>query len=319
MIRILNAEPQGYSDKARKIITNLGELVDGPLTRAELLSQISNFEVLIIRLSHQVDRQIIQAGKRLKAIVTATTGLDHIDVDYAQENGISVLSLQGETEFLRTINATAEHTWALLLALLRRIPWAFSSVQNGNWDRDAFRGRELDGKRLGLVGLGRVGSKVAQFGLAFGMKVLAFDPYATNWAAGVDRCASMAELLSSSDVLSIHVQFSSDTAGMINDAELAMLPDNVILVNTSRAEVVDEKALVRALQSDRLAGAALDFLPAERNVVERQASPLLAYSRRHDNLLITPHLAGATFESMEKTEIFMTKKLAQFIKDSKAW
>lgn len=316
MIRILNAEPKGYSDQARNILNEVGELVDDPITRDELISQIPDFEVLIVRLSHQVDQQVIQAGKRLKAIVTATTGLDHIDIEYAQENGIAVLSLQGETEFLRTIKATAEHTWALLLALLRRIPWAFNSVQNGHWDRDAFRGLELDGKQLGLLGLGRVGKIVAAYGQVFGMRVGAYDPDTEDWEDHVYQYQSLNELLKNSQILSIHIPLNHETKGLIGKPELVTLPRGALLVNTSRGEIIDETALVTALENKHLAGAALDFLPTERNEVKRQASPLLAYARRHDNLLITPHLAGATFESMEKTEIFMAKKLAQFIKES---
>lgn len=316
MIRILNAEPKGYSDQARNILNEVGELVDDPITRDELISQIPDFEVLIVRLSHQVDEQVLQAGKRLKAIVTATTGLDHVDIEYAQENGIAVLSLQGETEFLRTIKATAEHTWALLLALLRRIPWAFTSVQNGHWDRDAFRGLELDGKQLGLLGLGRVGKIVAAYGQVFGMSVGAYDPDNEEWEDHVYQYRSRKELLKNSQILSIHVPLNHETKGLIGKLELATLPRGSLLVNTSRGEIIDETALVTALENKHLAGAALDFLPTERNEVKRQASPLLAYARGHDNLLITPHLAGATFESMEKTEIFMAKKLAQFIKDS---
>lgn len=313
MIRILNVEPLGYSDHARSILRSLGELIEEPLDRKGLLSNLPGYDVLIVRLAHQIDRQIIDAGLRLKAIVTATTGLDHIDVAYARSRGIAVLSLQGETEFLYRVSATAEHTWALLLSLLRRIPAAFSSVRNGQWDRDSYRGHELDGRRLGLVGMGRVGRKVARYGLAFSMGVAAFDPYATDWLEGVERCTSLTELLKRTDVLSLHVPLNNETTSLIEEKKLACLPAGAVLVNTSRGEVVDEHALLQALKNGRLAGAALDFLPGERDPERRKSSPLLAYARAHDNLLITPHIAGATLESMEKTEIFMAQKLASFI------
>src|SRR6185295_17876891 len=117
----------------------------------------------------------------LKVIVTAATGVDHIDTDYATARGIEVLSLRGESEFLESVSASAEHTWALLLALVRRIPQAFASVQRGEWNRDLFRGHELKDKRLGIVGLGRVGRKVAIYARAFGMRTAAYDPYAQRW------------------------------------------------------------------------------------------------------------------------------------------
>ena len=159
MISILNAEPRGYCEEARAILKGLGQLTERELSRAELLAQLPGYDALIVRLAHQIDQEVVDRGKGLKAIVTATTGLDHINVEYAQQKGIAVLSLRGETAFLNTVSATAEHTWALLLALLRRIPAAFASVRAGQWDRDHFRGSELDGKRLGLVGLGRHGVK----------------------------------------------------------------------------------------------------------------------------------------------------------------
>ena len=313
MIRILNAEPLGYCDEARSILTQLGELVEAPLNRSELLSRLLDYDVLIVRLAHQIDREVIDAGCRLKAIVTATTGLDHIDVDYAQSRGVAVLSLKGETEFLRTVSATAEHTWALLLALLRHIPQAFSAVQAGGWDRDAFRGHQLDGKRLGIIGLGRIGRKVARYGLVFCMDVAAYDPYAAEWVKGVARLSELSDLLRHSDVLSLHVPVNEETIGVIGAGELALLPPEAVLINTSRGELIDETALVHALENGYLAGAALDVIAHEREPEQRQESPLLAYARTHENLLITPHIAGATHESMAKTEAFMAHKLATFL------
>lgn len=310
MIHILNAEPYGYCQAARKIMQGIGAYEENSLNRYSLLACLGTYNVLITRLGFQIDREMIDAGRNLSFIVTATTGLDHIDLEYARQRGITVLSLRGETEFLRTISATAEHTWGLLLALLRHIPQAFSSVIAGDWRRDSFRGHELEGHRLGILGLGRIGSKVATYGIAFGMKIFAYDPYRVDWMEdGVERCESLGALAANSDVLSLHIPLKSETIGLISTAQFKLLPPQALLVNTSRAEIVDQEALLTALEEDILAGAALDFIPAERDPCQRQSSPLLAYARTHDNLLITPHLGGATFESMAKTEIFMAKKL----------
>ena len=313
MIRILNAEPLDYCDEARAILNQLGQVVEAPLTRTELLSQLSDYDVLVVRLAHQINSEVIDAGHCLKVIVTATTGLDHIDVAYANSEGITVLSLCGETEFLRTVSATAEHTWALLLALLRRIPGAFASVQEGEWNRDAFRGRELDSKRVGLVGLGRIGRKVARYGLAFGMTIHAHDPYTDDWLDDVIREPDLAALLHQSDVLSLHIPLNDETEGLISAEELALLPAGAVLVNTSRGDLIDEAGLVAALESGHLSGAALDVITHERQPEQRQQSLLLAYARTHDNLLITPHIGGATDESMAKTEVFMARKLVAFL------
>jgi D-3-phosphoglycerate dehydrogenase len=261
-------------------------------------------------LAHKIDREVIDAGSHLKTIVTATTGLDHIDVDYASSRGIIVLSLQGESEFLQNINATAEHTWALLLALVRRIPQAFLSVRAGEWDRDRSWGNELKGKFLGIIGLGRIGRMVARYGIAFGTAVAAFDPHAKDWMDGVNRQSNLSDLLRSSDIISLHVPLNDETVGMIGAGELALLHPGAVLVNTSRGEVVDEASLVQALQKRALAGAALDVICSELDQAKWRSSPLMAYASTHENLLITPHIGGATHESLSKTEVFMARKLA---------
>lgn len=312
-LRILNVEPRGYSAEARAVLAAQGELVERELSRAELLAALADFDVLIVRLGQRVDRELLEAGPRLLAVVSATTGLDHVDESAARERGVAVLSLRGEVEFLRGVSATAEHAFALLLALERKIVPAAASVAAGRWERDPFRGRELRGRRLGIVGLGRLGRQVARFGLAFGMRVGAQDPYAREWLDGVERYPTLDALLAESDVLTLHVPLCEETRGLIGRRELARLPAGAVLVNTSRGEVVDEEALVVALQSGRLAGAALDVVQHERSPALRHGGTLLSYAKLHENCLVTPHIGGATHESMAATELFMARKLAAFI------
>ncbi|MBU4277690.1 MAG: hydroxyacid dehydrogenase [Proteobacteria bacterium] len=312
MLRILNIEPQDYSDAARRVLQGLGELVEEPLGRDQLPAGLPGFQVLITRLGHKIDGEVLRAGRDLRCVVSATTGLDHIDLEAAADLGIKVLSLRGEWEFLETVTATAEHTWGLLLALVRRLPAAFDSVRRGEWDRDAFKGRELLDKTLGCVGLGRLGRRVAAYGQAFGMKVAAYDPDPIKWVEGVSRAASLEELLPQCQVLSLHPPLNPHTVGMIGAAQLALLPPGAWLINTARGPLVDEDALLAALESGRLGGAALDVLAHEKGKTP-PPSPLLDYARTNDNLIITPHLAGATQESMAKTELFMAGKLAAWL------
>jgi len=312
-LKILNAEPEGYSARARAALERVARVHEEDCDRARLLGLIGDFDAVIVRLRNQVDREVLDAAPRLRAVSSATTGLDHIDLEHAARRGVEVLSLRGETEFLRTIAATAEHTWALLLALIRRIPAASRHVEDGGWDRDRFRGRELYGKRLGVLGLGRLGSKVARFGLAFGMEVIACDPHPAEWMEGVDRAQSLDDLLRVTDVLSIHVPLDDETAGMIGKKEIGLLPSGAVIVNTSRGQIIDEPSLVEALREGRLAGAALDVLADERAEVPGAAPAAVRYAREHANLLITPHIGGATVESMERTEVFMAEKLTDFL------
>jgi D-3-phosphoglycerate dehydrogenase / 2-oxoglutarate reductase len=311
-LKILNAEPENYSAEAAAVLARLGSLANGPFDRAGLLAALPDVDVLIVRLAHRIDREALDRATRLKAIVSATTGLDHIDVEYARTKGVAVLSLRGEVEFLRSIPATAEHTWALLLALVRNLPAATRSVLDGAWERDRFKGHDLSGRRLGVLGFGRIGEKVAVYGNAFGMRVLAFDTQPKHWPDYVKPMASQADLLGQSQVLSVHVPLVPETTNLIGAQELARLPEGALLVNTSRGQVIDEAALVRALESGRLAGTAVDVLAEERSE-GLMDSPLIRYARTHTNVLITPHIGGATYESMAATEIFMAQKLKKFL------
>ena len=310
-VRILNAEPKGYSPKAREILATLGEVTEKPFDRAGLLEAVAECEVLIARFGHAMDKELFAAASGLRALVSATTGLDHIDLEAAAGCGVTVLSLQGETEFLEEMSATAELTWGLLLAVLRHIPEAAQSVKEGGWDRDAFRGNELRGKRLGILGLGRLGHMVAGYGRAFGMSMAAYDPYASDWPMGVEIRSAVEDLMEDAQVLSLHASLNDETRGLIDGEMLARLPAGAILINTSRGAVVDEPALLAALDSGHLAGAGLDVVADELSGGPSQA--LLAYARDHDNLIITPHMGGATVESMEKAEVFMAQKLARFL------
>jgi len=313
-IRILNVEPDGFSPRARSILEQVGELTEVNLSRSELLARLADYEVLIVRFRHKIDRAMIDAGRRLKVIVTAATGVDHIDTDYATARGIEVLSLRGEYEFLESVSASAEHSWALLLALMRRIPQAFASVRSGEWDRDRFRGHDLCDKRLAILGLGRVGRKVAAYGRAFGMHVAAYDPNAQCWVPGVERRNSIADLFGGRDVISIHVSLIPDTIKLVRREHLSLLSSGSVLINTARGEVVDEAALLESLEAGHLAGAAVDVISGENTNGGVAENRLIAYARAHDNLLITPHIGGATYESMAKTEVFMASKLARFVK-----
>jgi len=307
-VRILNAEPENYCDEARAILEGLGELVERPVTQARLAGVAGEFDVLIVRLGLRVTRDVLEAD-RLQTVVTATTGLDHVDLQAAAECSVTVLSLKGEQAFLRTIPATAEHTWAMLLALVRQIPWAFGNVLDGGWDRDRFKGRDLFGRRLGILGLGRLGEKVAGYGLAFGMRVAAYDPYRAGWVDRVDRAETIEALLDRADFLCIHLPLNEETEGMLTGRLLGLLPAGARVVNTSRGAILDEAALAKLLEQGHIAGAAVDVLANEQPDDLRRRSPLLQYAGRHDNLLITPHIGGATFDSMRMTEVFMAEKL----------
>ncbi|MAT42548.1 MAG: hypothetical protein CL609_09420 [Anaerolineaceae bacterium] len=306
-LRILNAEPDSYCKEAEAILRSLGSVDFKSLNREQLLNCIADYDVLIVRLGFQINREVFLKAKKLKTIVTATTGLDHIDLAAAKEFGVTVLSLRGEVDFLRSIPATAELTWGLLLNITRNLPQAYFSVLNGRWDREAFRGFDLAGKKLGILGLGRIGEKIARYGLAFDMQVRMFDIDKTKTAPGVKSMDTMQDLFAWADIISIHVPLNETTQNLVGMNELSQM-ENGYLINTARGDVLNEQDLILALEKGHLRGAAVDVIQDERGL-ENNPSPLINYAKSHSNLIITPHIGGASFDSMASTEIFMANKL----------
>lgn len=312
--RILVSESAGFDPGAAAVLRDVGDLQLADLDRPGLLRAIPRADVLWVRLRHRIDAPVLDAAPRLRAIATPTTGLNHIDLEAAEAHDVRVVSLRGEAGFLRDVRATAEHTIGLMLALLRRLPAAHAHVVAGGWDRDRFRGRELHGATVGLVGLGRLGRIVAGYLTAFDARVLAADPYVAPGAgpAGV-ALVPLDVLLREADVVSVHAAYGPETHGLIGRRELALLREGAWLVNTARGELVDEDALLDALRDGRLAGAALDVLADEHAGPASAERPLVAYARAHDNLVLTPHVGGCTHESMAKTERFLAGRVASLL------
>lgn len=315
-IKILNAEPSGYSPQAKKILRSIGPVTECSPNRKQLLKLLQAYDVLIVRLKFQIDREMINAGKKLKVIVSATTGLDHIDVDYVRRRGIKILSLKGKKEFLKTVPATAEHTWALVLALMRRIPEAAEAVKKGHWNRDRLRGHDLAGKRLGIIGFGRIGKKVAAYGKVFGMEIRFWDPKQVSHPSYAIRQRTLNQLMKKSDVLCIHAALTGTSKKMISGSLLKLLPKGAYVINTARGEILGASALLKFLRQKKLGGAALDVIPGERAPGNKQRKALLAYAKKNSNLILTPHIGGATVESMTKTEVFMAERLKILIQKS---
>lgn len=311
---IIVTESRGFSPAAAGMLEALGTLRMADIhDRDELLSAAAEATVLWIRLRHRIDPEVLSAGTNLRCIVTPTTGLNHIDAEAAITRGTTILSLRGETEFLRNVRATAEHTIALMLGLLRRLPSAAANAASGYWDRDSFRGRELYGKTVGLVGYGRVGRLVARYLSAFDCKVLVTDPALSpaDLEPGIGL-VSLKEILGRADIVSIHASYSPESHRFFGKAEIDAMRTGAWLVNTARGELVDSTAIAAALARGHIAGAALDVLDGEL-AVKPIENPLIDYARTHENLLLTPHIGGCTIESMEKTECFMAQRLREFL------
>jgi len=307
--RILITESSEFSLVALERLSGHEVRREDLALRSDLLAGIGDAEVLWVRLRHRIDEEVFSAAPALRYVVTPTTGLNHIDLEAAESRGIHVLSLKGEEAFLRDVRATAELTIGLMLSLLRRLPGAIRHVVDGGWNRDLFRGGELMGCPVGIVGYGRLGRIVGRYLLAFGAEVVATDPHVSTgeFDAGIEP-VPLDRLLAGSRVVTLHVNLDEATRGFFGAGEIGALRGGALLVNTSRGELVDEAALLAALETGAIAGAALDVLAGEHPAVARD-HPLVRHAAANDNLLITPHLGGATAESMHKTEIHMADLL----------
>ncbi|MDQ0423280.1 D-3-phosphoglycerate dehydrogenase [Peteryoungia aggregata LMG 23059] len=316
-MKVVNAESLAYPAEARALLASLGEVVELDGERSLLIHEASDADILIVRLGNQIDNEVLSACRKLRVIVSATTGLNHVDVEEASRRGIVLISLKGDLAFLESVTATAEHAWGLLLSLARHQLASSRSVVEGEWDRDRFKGTQLSGKTIGILGLGRLGRMVAEYARAFRMNVLFCDPHVHGEVEG-GRKVEMLDLFEMSDVVSVHASFSESNRRIVNADCFSRMKSTAFFINTARGELVDEQALLHALEQNRIAGAALDVLDAEAGKSHAwfHDHPLVRYSRLNENLVITPHIGGATAESMKNAEIHVVKKLMDFLSAS---
>ena len=274
----------------------------GPLPTAE---ELLGIEGLAIRSRTKVDRELLALVPSLKVVVTATSGFDHIDLEACEEHGVKVM-------FTPEANAAsaAELTWTLMLAVSRKLIDAHKSVKAGDWRRESHMGRQLEGKTYGIVGLGRIGSRVARIAQAFGMKTIAFDPYKEDEHFERIGCQrfSLEELFMLSDCVSIHVPASDETKGMIHRYLLDAANRSLILVNTSRGTVIPEQDLHEALTLSWIAGAGLD-------VFEREPLPRHSMLLGLPNVVMTPHIGATTTEAFARASWDAAEKLSTFALD----
>lgn len=319
-MRVLNLEPSDFSAEAIRVIESCASYRELPkcLTRddAAFWEEVASADVIWTRLGFRIDREMVQRALRLKVVASPTTGLNHIDVTACKEKGVTVLSLVDTKAGLSAITATAELTFGLLLEAMRHMGPAQQSVREGSWDRDRFKGRQLSGQRLGVVGLGRLGRMVAAYAHAFRMETVFHDSRddAALQPEPFVRRVSLEDLVTSCDVVSLHASYSPENDRMFSSGLLSRMKRTAWLINTARGELVDEAALLEALQTGRIGGAALDVLSGETTPGRIGMShPLIEYANKSSNLIITPHIGGACTDAMAATEILIAIKLSEFL------
>ena len=299
MYKILVSDP--ISPDGLKNLTDHSDFnvdIQTDLNETELAEIIPNYEGLIVRSQTQVTSNIIAAAPNLKVIARAGVGVDNIDVEAATKHGVIVINAPDGN----TISAT-EHSMAMILSMARNVPQAHQSLKNGKWDRKAYRGTELYNKTLGVIGAGRIGIGVAKRAQSFGMNILAFDPYLSEDKAkelNVTR-ATVDEIAEQADFVTVHTPLTPKTRGIVDKAFFEKAKPTLQIINVARGGIIDEDALVEALDTDQIQGAAIDVFESG----PATESPLVA----HDKIIVTPHLGASTVEAQEKVAVSVANEI----------
>jgi D-3-phosphoglycerate dehydrogenase len=263
---------------------------------------ISKYDVIFCnpnKQNYKLDEYILKHFNG--TILTASTGLNHIDIDYCNEKGIKVMSHKEDMDLLNELPSTSELAFGLMLSILRNIPSSFEDVKVGGWDYDMHMGHQLNGKTIGIIGYGRLGKMMQTFCNAFGMNVKIYDPY-----KGFNEFDT---LVNQSDIISLHVHANDETRHMINKKILVKMKNNSYIVNTSRGEIVNEHDIVDALRSGKLKGYATDVIEDEYG--DRHNSPILNGVKKGLNIIVTPHVGGMTWEGQQKAYMWSISKLKE--------
>jgi D-3-phosphoglycerate dehydrogenase len=290
--------PRGVEELSRDQAIDV--VVKTGLNEAELLKIIPEFSAVIVRSETKITAKVLEAGKSLRAVGRAGVGVDNVDVETATRRGIVVLNAPGGNTV-----STSEHAFSLLLCVARKIPQADASVRGGSWARKNFEGVELYNKTLGIIGMGRIGSELSRRAIAFGMRVLAYDPYLSAARARslqVELVDEVDDLLALADFVSLHTPLTAETRHLLDAARLQKTKRGVRIINCARGGLIDETALAQALQDQHVAAAALD-------VFEQEPLPENSPLRAAPNLVLTPHLGASTAEAQESVGIEIAQSI----------
>jgi phosphoglycerate dehydrogenase-like enzyme len=314
---ILVITPVGHIKGVPEILEAAGKVtyMDDPSSE-KVISIINGYDAIFTNPNKSkvfIGKEILDAAKNLKVICTASTGTNHIDKPYAAELGLTILSLTEERKVINRISSTAELAFSLTLASLRHVVKGHKAVLEGEWDYEKYIGRQMNCLTIGSIGYGRLGGMYSKYCKAFDSRVLVYDPYKTVEEKGIEQVDNLEYLLKESDVVAIHVHVTEDTIGMINKTCFNVMKRDVVLVNTSRGDIVNEINLVDFLQSNPEARIATDVLADE--IKNRMSSPLLKYALESEQVIITPHIGGMCREAQEIAYGHAATRLLIFIKE----
>ena len=296
--------------EAKAILEEAVDLDYRPGEGGVLPEIIGDYEAFWGHVDIKVDRAVLERARNLRVISASATGTDHIDKEEAVRRGIRVLCIARDYSLLDTFTATAECAWMLALACSRHLRAAQASIARGEWRGEHLFGRQFSQRTLGVLGVGRLGKMTVEYGKGFRMRVLGCDlkPFSIPGVEPVDFDTLLAE----SDLISIHIHMEPRNYHLFNRETFAKMKDGAVLVNTSRGDVIDETALLEALESGKLAGFGADVLHDEWRADMRE-SPVVRYAETHPDVVITPHIGGATWTSLRDARAFSARKLVHYL------
>lgn len=286
------------------------------LSLINLKHNLSNFNGWICSPTpkYRIDKSLLKLSKDLKCIVTPSTGTNHIDLEECKKRGISVISLSG-TKFVNKIYASSEFTFMLALIMMKKLLLGMNEVKNYNWRKNEknFRGFEIYGKKIAIIGMGRIGKNLSRYFRSFGAKINAYDIKKIKIPKYINFHKNIEDAIKDAKIVFICVKLNKNSYKLINKKIFNLMNNETILINTSRGEVIDEKELIHSLKYNKIESAAIDVL-SEEHMLSKKKNKLIEYSKRHSNLLITPHMAGVSYDSETKAAKFAIKEMNNFFK-----
>lgn len=302
-------EPNSFSKECLKIFKK--KMKVNIFYGNDISTFLKPINVLFIALKYKIDKEFLKMCPNLKIVCSPTTGLNHVDVEYLKNKNIKIISLQKEALFLKNIRATAEHTFGLMLALLRNYKFAFRKKAPEKWERENFFGQELFKKKVGIIGMGRIGSQIGKFCNVFGADVGWFDIKNLNITKKFRCFNSLENLINWSNIVVLTASFNTETGIIIGKKEIKLMSQKYF-VNTARGELIDEIELIEAIKNNKFLGVALDVIFDETN--KKNLKKFLKICKKI-NFILTPHIGGLTRESRQKTDLFIVEKFLKHYKE----
>ncbi len=319
-MNILCITPVKHLPSVEKNLKMLGNLkIYEDVFIEEIKDEFAEAEVIFTnpnKAKFFLGKEVLDLSPKLKIICTASTGTNHIDMELMKKNDIEVISITKELSVIENISSTAEHALALTLSSLRNLPSSFEDVKNGNWDYTKYIGRQLDHLKIGVIGYGRLGKMYSRFMKPLAKEITFYDPYVREHETWIKKEEDLENLFTTSDIISLHIHVTQETTKLIDEKLLRKAKKNLILVNTSRGEIIEEKNLLSFLKKNKFSKYATDVLSDETKTIKKSDNKIIQFAKDSNQVIVTPHIGGMTEEAQKIAYNHAVKVLKDFINRS---